>query len=128
VEQRLHAAKLLGDSAPLEDREAAVIEGLASTVFYEGLSTAFDLAVELRTPAIIDALFMAALRDEGEAAVHAAARLAFIHRKAREEFDWELRPLFLKFNTQDRSERKAAFRELCKLVGADPGKYLRDWR
>jgi hypothetical protein len=128
LEQRLWAAKYLGDDPNLvEDREAAVVAGLNEAVFYGGLSVALDLATELRTPAVIQALFRASLRDEGEAAVHAAARLAFIHRKAREEFDWELRPLFLKFNTADRGERTRAFRELCKLCGVDPGPYLREW-
>jgi hypothetical protein len=128
LEQRLWAAKYLGDDPNLvEDREAAVVAGLNEAVFYGGLSVALDLATELRTPAVIQALFRVSLRDEGEAAVHAAARLAFIHRKAREEFDWELRPLFLKFNTADRGERTRAFRELCKLCGVDPGPYLREW-
>jgi hypothetical protein len=128
LEQRLWAARYLRDDPNLaEDREAAVVAGLDEAVFYGGLSVALDLATELRTPAMVDALFRAALRDEGEAAVHAAARLAFIHRKAKEEFDWELRPLFLKFNTQDRGERTRAFRELCKLCGVDPAPYLREW-
>ena len=128
LEQRLWAAKYLGDDPKLrDDREAAVVAGLKEAVFYGGLSVALDLATELRTPAMIQALFRASLRDEGEAAVQAAARLAFIHRKAKEEFDWELRPLFLKFNTADRGERTRAFRELCKLCGVDPGPYLREW-
>jgi hypothetical protein len=128
LELRLWAARALGDDRTIAaDREAAVVAGLAEGVFYGGLSVALDLATELRTPAMIEALFRASLRDEGEAAVHAAARLAFIHRKAKEEFDWELRPLFLKFNTQDRGERTRAFRELCTLCGVDPGPYLREW-
>ena len=128
LEQRLWAARYLGDDPKLrEDREAAVVAGLAEGVFYGGLSVALDLATELRTPALVEALFRASLRDEGEAAVQAAARLAFIHRKAKEEFDWELRPLFLKFNTADRGERTRAFRELCKLCGVDPAPYLRWW-
>lgn len=128
LEQRLQAAKYLGNDPNLEaDREAAVVAGLGEAVFYGGLSVALDLATELRTPAMVEALFRASLRDEGEAAVHAAARLAFIHRKAREAFDWELRPLFLKFNTADRGERTRAFRELCTLCGVDPGPYLRWW-
>lgn len=77
---------------------------------------------------MVDALFHAALRDEGEAAVHAAARLAFIHGKAKEPFDWELRPLFLRFNTQDRAEREVCFRELCTLCGVDPEPYLGAWK
>ena len=128
LEQRLWAARYLGDDRALRaDREAAVVAGLNEAVFFGGLSVALDLATELRTPAIVDALFRATLREEGEAAVHAAARLAFIHRKAKEEFDWELRPLFLRFGSQDRGERTRAFRELCKLCGVDPAPYLREW-
>jgi len=131
-EQRLWAARFLTDDpdaaatdpAFTADRDAAVLDGLAYATFYGGLTQALDLATELRTPAMVDALFRACLRDEGEAAVHAAARLAFIHGKATEEFDWNLRPLFLRFNTADRREREAAFRELCELCGADPSSYL----
>lgn len=125
-EQRLWAARFLGEEAPRSDREAAVVDGLEQTEFLSGLSVALDLATELRTPAIVKALFRTALTGAGEAAVHAAARLAFIHRKAKDEFDWELRPLFLKFNSEDRGERIRAFRELCKLCGVDPTPYLRE--
>ena len=132
LEQRLQAARLLADEPAarsdtrlVADIEAAVIAGLESAVLYGGLSVALDLATERRTPALVDALFRAALRDEGEAAVHAAARLAYIHGRATEPFDWELRPLFLRFNTQDREERAAAFRELASLCGVDPEPFLR---
>jgi hypothetical protein len=125
LEQRLWAARYLaGDAALAADREAAIVAGLRSAVLYGGLTVALDLATEERTPAMIDALFRACLRDQGEAAVHAAARLAFIHGKAKEEFDWELRPLFLRFNTTDAAERAAAFRDLCKLCGVDPATYI----
>jgi len=132
LEQRLWAARFLTDgpdaaatdSAFEADRETAVLDGLASATFYGGLTQALDLATELRTPAMVDALFRACFRDEGEAAVHAAARLAYIHGKATEEFDWDLRPLFLRFNTPDRREREEAFRELCSLCAVDPRPYL----
>ena len=129
IEQRLWAARFLGDDPELaDDRVAAVVAGLETADLMGGLSVALDLATELRTPAIKDALFRAALREDGEAAVHAAARLAFIHGKATEAFDWELRPLFLRFNTTDRRERKEAFKALCVLCGVAPGPFLRDWR
>ena len=125
LEQRLQAARLLEDDASLSaDIDAAAVAGLESAVLYGGLSVALDIATTRRTPALVDALFRACLRDEGEAAVHAAARLAFIHGKAKEEFDWDVRPLFLRFNTQDRAEREAAFRDLCALCEVDPGPYL----
>lgn len=124
TEQRLWAARFLADDASLgKDREAAVVRGLEQALLYGGLSLALDMAIEERTPAMIEALFRAALRDEGEAAVHAAARLAYVHGKAKEPFDWDLRPLFLRFG-EDRAAREAAFRELCALIGVDPVKYL----
>jgi hypothetical protein len=128
LEQRLWAARSLGDDPALrDDREAAVVAGLEGAELMSGLSVALDLATELRTKAIVEALFRAALAGDGETAVHAAARLAYIHGKAREAFDWELRPLFLRFNSQDRGERTRAFRELSALCGVDAAPYLREW-
>lgn len=127
LEQRLWAARYLAKDRELRaDVEAAVVDGLAEGVLYGGLSVALDVATELRTPAMVEALFRAVLREEGEEAVNAAARLAFIHGKAKEEFDWELRPLFLRFGSEDRGERLRAFRELCALCGVDPTPYLRE--
>ena len=125
LEQRLSAARLLAnDPALAADVETAAIAGLESALLYGGLSIALDLATTHRTPAMIDALFRAALRDEGEAAVHAAARLAYVHGKAAEPFDGELRPLFLRFGEADRASREVAFGELCALCGVDPARYL----
>jgi hypothetical protein len=125
LEQRLQAARLLEDDQTLgADIDAAAVAGLESALLYGGLSVALDLATTRRTPALIASLFRAALRDEGEAAVHAAARLAFIHGKAKEPFDWDVRPLFLRFNTPDRAAREAAFRDLCMLCEVDPSRYL----
>jgi hypothetical protein len=125
LEQRLWAARYLADDPSVAaDREAAAVAGLGTALIYGGLSLALDIATDERTPAMIDALFRACLRDEGEAAVHAAARLAFIHGVAKEPFDWELRPMFLRFNTPDRREREVVLRELCALCGVDPAPYL----
>lgn len=106
------------------DTACAVVAGLESAVFYGGLSVALDLATEERTPAMVDALFRACFREQGEGAVHAAARLAFIQGAAKEAFDWDLRSLFLRFNTPDRAEREAAFRNLCALCKVDPAPYV----
>ena len=128
LEQRLYAARYLADDAALAaDVDAAVVAGLETSVILTGLSVVLDVATSRRTPAVVAALFRAALRDEGEVAVHAAARLAFIHGKASDEFDWELRPVFLRFHAQDRAERAAAFRDLCRLCEVDPDPYLAAW-
>ena len=132
LEQRLSAARYLTEDPAVAarfpgwvpDRDKAVIDGLRSAVLFEGLTHAFDLAVELRTPAMVRALWQATQRDESEASVHAAARLAFLYGKATSDFDWDLRPLFLRFGTPDKAERAAATAELGKLCGVDPAPFL----
>jgi hypothetical protein len=50
----------------------------------------------------------------------------FIHGKARSPFDWEQRPYFLRFNTDDLAERKALFEALCKSIGIPAQDFLTD--
>ena len=132
LEQRLWAARYLTDDPDAaatdptfeRDREAAVVDGLRTALLYYGLTQAFDLAVEVRSLAMIEALWRATQRAESEASVHAAARLAFLYGKAASDFDWDLRPLFLRFGTDDKAERAAATAELGRLCGVDPRSYL----
>jgi hypothetical protein len=58
-------------------------------------------------------------RDSGVAAVHFAALLLYLHGLASEPFDWEQRPFFLRFNSDDACDRRAAFVELCQKIGYD---------
>lgn len=89
-----------------------------------GLTTALDLATEHQTPAVMDALFRAALRDDREMAIHAAALLAFLHGKAKEPFDWDRGPFYLQFGEDEPAVRRAAFEQLCRECGVDPARYL----
>ena len=132
LEQRLWASRFLtddpdaaaSDATFAADRDAAVVDGLGSALLYYGLTQALALAGEVRSPAMVAALWRATQRPEGEAAVHAAARLAFLYGKATSDFDWELRPLFLRFNTQDPAERAAATADMGVLCGVDPRPFL----
>jgi hypothetical protein len=101
-----------------ERRRAAVLaHAIETAVLYGGLSEALDEAASFHPPEVVDALFRAALAREGEAAVHCAALLAYVHGKATEPFDMELRPFFLRFHTDDPAERRRAFDELLVLIG-----------
>jgi hypothetical protein len=123
IEQRLAAARRLpADPAIEPDRERAVLDGLREAEFVTGLRFALDLALANPTPAVVDALFRAALRRES--AVHAAAALAFVHGHAKEAFDWDRRPFYLQFNDDDPAVRAAAFRALCRECGVAPETYL----
>ena len=122
---RREAMKYAGEKANPADREKLIIHAIRTKAIFDGLSQTLDEIEEFHTPAIVDALFHGALDGDGEAAVHFAAMLFFLHGKSREAFDWDHRPFFLRFNTTDRNERRAAFKELCQTVGVDPEKYIR---
>jgi len=51
--------------------------------------------------------------------------LMFIHGKADAAFDWNQRPFFLQFHTEDAAERRHHFRELCEKIAVDPDDMLR---
>lgn len=118
---RVAAARYAGNA---DDREAALIDALEHSDIYGGLSQTLDQIQNFHPPAIIDALLRGVIKRDGEAAVHFAAMLFYLHGKADSAFDWNHRPFFLKFHTTDRDERKALFAELCKTIGVDVDKYL----
>jgi hypothetical protein len=122
---RREAANHAGDKVNPADREAFLLKALKTCSAFDGLTEALDEAEEFHPPSVIDALVRGALNRDGETAVQFAAMLFFLHGKAKEQFDWDHRPFFLRFNTDDRKERKAVFRELCQTIGVDPEKYLR---
>src|SRR6185369_13003520 len=105
-----HGAALLTDA----ERTALLVEGLETAEFYGGLTQFLEQAEAWHPAPVIDALFRGARNREGEVAVHFAAMLLFLHGKASSSFDWELRPFFLRFNTEDPAQRAEAYRELCE--------------
>ncbi len=115
-----HAPDLVGG----DERTRSMVQAIASADLGNGLSQALDAAAEFHPPAVIDALFAAALARDGQTACLAAGMLWHVHGHSDETFDWDQRPLFLRFNTDDHAERIAAFRELCGLLGVDPQPYL----
>jgi hypothetical protein len=120
---RQTAMDYAADQVDPAERERLLIKSLKNDVIYGGLTQSIDEVPDFHPPAVVDALFRGALRREGGVAVHFAALLMFLHGKAKEPFDWDHRPFFLRFNTEDRKDRRAVFRELCEKVGVDPKKY-----
>jgi hypothetical protein len=105
-------------------RTASLVRGLETANFYGGLTQTLDQVAGFHPPLIVDALLRGALGRAGEVAVHFAAMLCYIHGRAQEPFDWEQRPFFLRFNTDNRLEREAAFLELCQKIGVETARYL----
>lgn len=116
-----HAPELVAEA----ERTASLVKALEEAEFYGGLTEALDEAAEFHPPEVVEALFQGALQREGEVAVHFAAMLAYVHGTATEPFDWDQRPFFLRFHTEDAEERHTAFRELCGQLGVDAERYLK---
>jgi hypothetical protein len=121
---RMAVTRYAPDLVSSEQRTASLVRALATAKVYEGLSQALLEAEEYHPKEVIDALFRRVLSGDGETAVNVAALLLFLHGKASAAFDWDQRPFFLRFNTEDRAARKAVFVELCEKVGVRASDYL----
>lgn len=115
-----HAPHLVSE----RKRIKLLVEGTERATIGDGLTPTL-LEVETFHPApIVEALLRGTLERTGEVAVHLAAMVSFVHGATKESFDWDQRPLFLRFNTDSDAERGEAFRELCALCRIDPAPYL----
>lgn len=123
-EVRAAVLKRAPSTATGDERLTTLVKGLEEGVFYGGLSSVLGQIEDYHPPEVINALFRGLFQREGGVATHFAAMLAYLHDKADSSFDWDHRPLFLKFNTEDRAARQAAFAELCELIELDPAEVM----
>lgn len=124
VEIRNAVTRYATDLVPDDARTDSLVRSLEKAVPFGGLSETLDQVAEYHPPEVVDTLFEGALKRDGEAAVHFAAMLCFLHGKAKEPFDWDLRPFFLRFHATGH-DRETVFRELCEKVGVDPAKWFK---
>jgi len=86
----------------------------------EGMVPALLLAPDHGGP-MTSAALLRGTRDRPGVAVNFAGMVCFLAGVTDEEFDWDLRPLFLRMGEgEPEAGRAAAFEELCKLCGVDP--------
>ena len=102
----------------------ALVRALQTETIHTHLSQALDWAEVFHPAKVVDALFEGVLKRDGETACHFAALLMYLHGEAKSAFDWDLRPFFLRFLTEDRGERTALFRELCEKIHVERREYL----
>ncbi len=115
-----HAPDLLTDA----ERTQILVDVLGNPTEETGMTQALLEVERFHPPAVVHALLGAILTSSGENAVHLAALAMFVHGRAECAFDWSLRPWLLAFDTADRGERVARFRDLCARIGVDAGIYL----
>ena len=122
LEVRIAAARFSRERE--SERERVLVEALANAEFYGGLTQALDQVETFHPPAIVDALIRGLLMRGDSGAVSFAGMLLYIFGKADSSFDWEQRPLFLRFGAQNIEDRRKAFVELCEIIGVDASRYL----
>jgi hypothetical protein len=115
----LRAAEALADLGESDGVEDKVVKTLLRMGDDSAFSDALDLCEDLRGDRIKMALLKCA-RDHDSQGVHCAAMLYYHAGIAKEAFDWDHRPFFLRFNPDDPEDRAKAFVELCAKVGVDP--------
>lgn len=123
AEVRLAVKRFAPQLVSPDRRLDSLLRALETAEFYHGLSQALDEVQDFHPPEVIAALLRGARHRDGEVACHFAAMLFYLHQLASEPFDWAHRPFFLRFNTEVRAEREAAFTELCTRLGVDPRAY-----
>lgn len=107
-----------------EQRTQLLVAALQSADFYHGLTQALHQVEEHHPPEVIETLFTCLLNRESGVLAHFAGMLMYLYGKSDVPFDWARRPFYLRFNTSDRVQREAAFRELCEAIGTDASIYL----
>jgi hypothetical protein len=115
-----HAPALVSEA----ERIATLVSALEGSDTYGGLTKALLQIEEFHPPQIVDALLRGVLHRTDGPPVHFAAMLMFIHGQAKSAFDWDQRPFFLEFNTDNGAKRRTLFRELCAKIGVEPEPYL----
>jgi hypothetical protein len=98
-----------------------LVQALQTAQIMSGLSEALDQIETFHPPPVLDALFRGLMEREGEVAYHCAELLAVIHGVVPSRHDWSMRPLYLRFNTEDREARREALAELEALIARAGG-------
>jgi hypothetical protein len=109
-----------------ELRTKLIVKALKSASFYYGLLQTLNIVEKYHPKEVVQELFHGLLKREGEVAVSFAAMLFYIYGKTETYFPFdENREFFLKFNTEQLSERKKVFKELCDKINVDYREYLK---
>ena len=110
-EVRNRAIEILSDKTP--ETAVALEDEIVQAVEHGAL----DLAQKHPTPRIKRAVLDCARLGNPTTRVHAAAMLMYLCGKADEPFDWNHRPFFLRFATENNQELRAAWMELRERTG-----------
>ena len=121
IDTRLAAAGALDRLEKLAEPIDVVLAREIRNLDDEDGSTRALLMAEEHPTDVVKRALLAASHNRTESAMHCAALLCYLAGVAKEPFDWDLRPLFLRLGPEEpEADRSAAFAELCALVKMQP--------
>ncbi|HEX8339280.1 MAG TPA: hypothetical protein VF624_00075 [Tepidisphaeraceae bacterium] len=126
---RLAAAETLHRQGKLPEMDKVIAREISDNMetVADGCVRALRLAEAFPTPAVKQALLYAS-NFRNETAMHCAALLCYLCGKAKEPFDWSMRPFFLKFhadsNSLTRGEAMAELQAMTGLTLQEPDTFL----
>ena len=122
---RIAVTRFAPDLITDNERSQSITDALQNVEIFSGFSNVLDEVERYHPEEVKEALIKGLLNRKGDVAVLFAAMLFYLFGEAKEPFDWNQRPFFLRFNTEDRKERVEIFRELCQKLKINSEKYLR---
>jgi len=122
VELRIEAAGRLAARGLLTNDalERIIVDALAKTTLLDGMTRTLELAAAHPSPLVREKLLYCALHGRDDIRVHAVALVHFLFGCSSSAFDMEFRPFYLRFGSRNRGERRAAYEELCAMIGVAP--------
>ena len=121
-EIRIRAIESLSKKKDISEKEIekVLVETLPLVSILNGQTFTLRLAEKYPTPAVKRVLLWCALNGNDDIRVHAAALVYYLYGIATSSFDWNFRPLFLRFGDKNFSNRKLAYNELCDKIQVKP--------
>jgi hypothetical protein len=119
AEERIGIIRYAPELVSEIDYLKTLVEALQTTNFNSGLSQTLNIVEHYHPPEVVEELFRGVLNREGTVAVHFAAMLFFIHGKTDSPFHIKYRSFFLRFNTNNAKERRAAYLELRQMLATE---------
>jgi len=118
IEVRIEAAERLKKREIIEDEdiENVIIRSLDEVTFFNGMNRVMRLVEQYPSQKVREKIRWCAINGNDDIRVLAAAMYHFLSGCTESSFDWEYRPLYLRFGKHSKHDRKVALQELDELI------------
>ncbi len=118
VEVRVEAAERLGRRGKIEadDMENLIIQSLDEATYFNGMTRVLRLVEQYPSQRVRAKIRSCAINGNEDIRVHSAAMYHFLSACTESPFDWEYRPLYLRFGQRSKDDRELALQELDELI------------